>query len=200
MPRTLSSNFETAVESQVVRPVILCALETTGSTIRLTSHMRDITYDSNSYLGNSYLRPFTNIREATDLSANGCDIVLGGYDSTALAAVLSTLTQSKTGTLWIGLLDTSYALIDAPIVVFKGLYDYGEIKDNGRESEIALHYASRLSRQRRGVEFRYTDQSQQALYSGDLGFQYAADAADWSGFWGRAGRPTVIRRRRVGGR
>jgi hypothetical protein len=197
MARTISSDMLTAIADRVLRVCLLAELQTTGATIYLSSLDRNISYSAQSWLGNSWLRPFSTISEASDLSANGCEIALGGLDATAISAILSTFNKSKLGTIHLGLLDSSYALIASPIVLFKGYFDSAQLTEDGDTATAVLSYESQLIRQKEANEFRYTDQSQQALFAGDLGFQYAAKSADWSGFWGRAARPQRIRKRKA---
>lgn len=197
MARTISGDMQTALAASVLRICLLVELETTGSTIYLTSLDRNISYSAQTWLGNSWLRPFSDISEVADLSSTGCQIRLGGLDSTAVSAILQTFTKSKTGTVQLGLLDSSYALISSPLIIFKGKFDHAELFEDGESASAILTYESTLLRQKESNEFRYTDQSQQSLFPGDKGFQYAAQAADWSGFWGRAAKPQRIRKRKA---
>jgi hypothetical protein len=189
--------MQTALADSVVRICILVELETTGATVYLNSLNRDLSYDGHTWLGNSWLRPFSSVAESTDLSTGAFEIRLGGVDTTALALILGNFTRSKYGTMYLGLLDSSYALIADPFVLFKGKFDHAQLSDDGDTGNAVIVYESELIRQKDSNEFRYTDQSQQALFAGDLGFQYAAKAADWSGFWGRAAKPQRIRRRKA---
>jgi hypothetical protein len=194
--RSVTSGMQTALVADVVRPCLLAKLETTGSTIYLNSINKSITFDGQTWLGNGWLRPFAGLGEGTDLTPAGCEIRLGGIDSTTVSTLLGTLNRSKTGTLYLGLLDASYALIADPFVIFKGRFDSVEFNEEEDSATAAVKYESQLIRAKESNEFRYTDQSQQALFAGDLGFQYSAKVADWSGFWGKAGRPRVIRRKK----
>lgn len=196
MARSITSAMATALAADIVRPCLLAKLETTGSTIYLCSLNKSVSFDGQTWLGNGWLRPFSALGEGTDLTPSGCEIRLGGIDSTAVSTLLGTLNRSKSGTLYMGLLDSSYALIADPFVIFKGKFDSVEFNEEDDTATAGIKYESRLIRAKESNEFRYTDQSQQALFAGDLGFQYAAKVADWSGFWGRAGRPRVIRRKK----
>lgn len=196
MARSMSSDMQNALFAQVVRPCLLAKIETTGSTIYLCTLDRSISFDGQTWLGNGWLRPFGGVDEGTDLSPQGCALMLGGIDATAISAILGTLTRSKLGTLYLGLLDSSHALISSPFIIFQGTFSHAEIVEDGDTANASLVYESQLVRSKEANQFRYTDQSQQALFPGDLGFQFASKVADWSGFWGKAGRPRIIRRKK----
>lgn len=196
--RNLTASMQTAVAGSVIRTCLLAKLEFTSTDVYLTSLARNVSWSSQTWLGNGWLRPFSAIGENVDLRASGCSIALGGLDATTISLILNSSKQGKKGYLYLGLLDSSYALISDPQLIFLGRFDSADIVDSGTDASVRLNYESELIRLQRINEYRYTDASQQALYPGDLGFQYSAQAADWSGFWGKAARPKFIRRRKTG--
>lgn len=199
MARSITGAMQSALVADPLRICVLANIDLYPSgTLRLASINRDILFGPNTYLGNGWLRPFSAIRESATVRANGTTITLGGLDQTAVATVLTSLKQGKYGILYLGLLDSSLALIADPIQIFHGRFDTAEIVDDGETSRIDISYESEFIRLNRIEEARYTDQWQKSIYSDDRGFEYASQAADWSGFWGRAAKPKFIRRRKVG--
>jgi len=197
--RNISGSVETAIESEVLRPVYLVALEFGGSTVlNLNDRGRDITWDSRTWLGNGWLRPIRSVQETPEIKATGCEITLAGEISQLLAAALNEVRLSNKGTVYLGFLNSSDALISDPYLLFRGNLDVPTITTSGREVELVLTFESELRGLFRQKEFRYTDQSQQAFFPGDKGFQYVAAIENWSGFWGKAQRPSwVVMKRNI---
>lgn len=197
--RDITGNIETAIESEVLRPVYLVALEFGTSTIvNLNDRARDITWDSRTWLGNGWLRPIRSIQETPEIKATGCEVTLTGEISQLVAAALNDVRLSNKGTVYLGFLNSSDALIADPYLLFKGNLDVPTISTSGREVELTLSFESELRGLFRQKEFRYTDQAQQGFFPGDKGFQYVALIENWNGFWGKAQRPTwVVQKRSI---
>jgi hypothetical protein len=194
--RTLTAGMQTAIAQSTIRPIYFAELEFESQTIRLTSATRDITWDSETWLGNGWLKPLNAIDESAQLRATGCQVILSGLPSSLIAVVLGQSIISKKGTIWLGLLDSSMAIITDPYLIFKGYLDVPEIDDSHEDGTVALNYESDLISLDRPVEYRYSDQAHQALFAGDLGFQYTPQMEDWNGFWGKAERVKWKKRRR----
>jgi len=199
MSRGISAGLLSALQATVLRPIFFVELEFTSSTLYLCTQSLNVSWNSQTWLGNGFIKePLGDYQESNDGRAIGCRIVLDAYDAALTALLLTGLTQSKRGTVYFGALDSSGAVITDPERVFSGFFDSVEFNENGLSSEAVLRYEKEVLEFKRINEFRYTDQSQQALFSGDRGFEYASSVQDWSGFWGKAARPKKTRRRRVG--
>lgn len=188
--------MQTAVAASAIKPIWLVELEFRDTTVRLCNRFRDFEWDSETWLGNGWLRPIGAINESTELRATGCRIELSGADQTMIALVLLEADQSKRGTVWLGALDDDDEIIPDPYQIFSGKLDVPEIQDDIGQSLISLNFESDLISLDRPRELRHTRESQQAIFPGDLGFDYADLLEDWSGFWGRPERPRFKKRKR----
>ncbi len=195
MSRGLTSNLNTALGAEIVRPGFLFEMQTTGATVYLTTRPNHISYGGQTWLANGWLLPTENLEETIDIQANSARIALQGIDSSAISLVLSSLNRSKTGKLHICAFNEAGAIID-PFQCFWGYFDGAELSDDGQNTKLIIRYENDLLRGKSWPEFRYTNNCQQALYPGDKGFEYAALIPDWSGFWGNAARPKFSRKRR----
>lgn len=200
MTRGLSASMLSAIAADVVRPCFLAELEFVGSTLYLSSVSRDVSHLSQNFLGNGLFIGLDGIQESLDVDAFGWSVTLQGADSALMSLVLGSVNQSKNGIIYLALLDSNEQSIASPEEIAHGYFDYAEIDDSGSESSIVLNYESELLGLSRIQEFRYTHFSQQALFPNDFGFQYAAQAEDWNGFWGKSGKAPKPQRKRKKGR
>jgi len=184
MSRTLTTAAKNALDDATVRPFYLFYAEFEGTTLRLCSCSRDLLWGGNYWLGNGWFRGPSSIRETGNIESTGIEVILSGVPATILSLILSYGRQNLPGILYLGLLDSSYAVIADPFILFEGGFDVGKIKKSSSENSVSLSYESHLSSLRRRREVRYTDQQQKLWYPGDKGFEFAAGLENWTGFWG----------------
>lgn len=199
MTRAISAAYQSAIAAQVVRPILFVSMEFLSvSTLFLNSTSINVTWSSQIWLGNGLLYGVEGLQETEEISAFGWRVKLSGEDSSLISLILASGNQGQIGRVYIGALDSTETLIVDPELVAKGYFDYAQIEDTGKEASITVNYETDLQAMKRLQDFRYTHYSQQALFPGDKGFEYASAAEDWSGFWGKSHRaPRVARKRRV---
>lgn len=193
--RTMSSEMLDAIQASTVRPVHLVELEFVTTTLRLSDYARDLTWNSQTWLGNGFLHPLQGIDETSDIQAAGTNIVLTALDTQLLSLILRESNQ-RAGRVWFGCLDEDLELIVDPLLLFDGVIDVPEITDDEQGGTITVSFENDLILLERPSEFRYDNHSQQALFSGDRGFEFTQRTADWSGYWGKSERPKYLKRKR----
>ena len=123
MVKTLSTNNSNVLNDDVIRPVYFIKLEFPSATTHLNSSDRNITFDSQSYLGAGTIGTLSDIEETSELQANGLKLTLTGIPSTYVSIALTTEYQGSSATVYLGFLNSSYALVDDPFVIFVGKVD-----------------------------------------------------------------------------
>jgi hypothetical protein len=194
--RTFSAEMLTAMASSEVKVVWLAQIEFVSTTLYLSTRSWNMDWSGNTYLGNSILRAPNSIRGTKDHVSNGYVIPLVGFDSTIMSLILTELTRAKKAYVYFGMLDASNNLIADPFLAISGNFSTARILSAGRQREVQLNYENDFFTSTRVNIFRYTDQSQQALFPGDTGFQRVAYAADWKGFWGATTRPLTYQKKK----
>lgn len=195
--RTLTTAFKNALNTDTLRPIYLVHLEFGASTnIYLNDRAANFTWDSKTWLGSGFLRPIRSIEEAGELRAVGCEITLTGAVAELVALSLNEARLSNKGRVYLGLLNSDEAIIDTPYLLFAGYLDVPVITYNETEVTLSLQYENDLMNLRNAGEFRYTEQSQRAIYGDDLGFQYVPLMESWNGYWGKAERPKWLKPKR----
>lgn len=196
MARPLSAGMQAVLRDMVVRPCWLVKIEFVGTTVYLSSRDKDVSWSGQTWLGNGWLRGFDGLNEVKDHVSTQLGIVLGGYDPTLVSLVLANTRQDKNCEVYFAMLDASDALIADPYLLYPGQFDSAEIDEAAEDATITLRYENDLMKARRLNVFRFTHQSQQALFPGDLGFQYVSQTADWKGFWGRITSPKAMQKKK----
>lgn len=196
--RDLTSGMQTAIAQSVIRPVFLVSLEFGASTtLYLNDRARNISWNGQTWLGNGWLRPIKAVQEVGEVRAVGCEINVTGAVSELLAYSLNDARLSNRGKVWLGLLDENETLIADPYQLFSGRLDVPTIQATESEISLTLAYENELRGLDRQNEFRFTDQSQKAIYPDDKGFEYVTTVEKWDGYWGVSERPKWVKFKRT---
>lgn len=201
MTRDIDSGVASELQAAVIRPVFFFEGQFDSSYLRLSTMDYDYSWNSQTWLGNGYLRLPQAISESTDLSAESMQITLSGVPGTLVSLVLGETQERLTGKLWLGLLNSSEVLLGTPIQLFSGLLDVPEINVGPEFTDIRLTYESDLIKLEIPKGGRYTDEHQKSLFATDKGFEWVIALQSWSGLWvkGKSARPSSReRRRRIG--
>lgn len=196
MPRSLTPAMQTALRDLVVRPCWLVKIQFNNGYVYLTSRDTDITWNSQIWTSNSWLRSIDGLTNVFDHSYNEVSVILGGLDSNILSLVLGQTSQKNICEIYFAMLNSSNTLIADPYLIFNGLFDDAEIDDAIDETEVRLIFTTEMAKIGRINVFRFTHESQKALFPGDLGFQYVSQAADWKGLWGKSSVPSSNQKRK----
>ncbi len=110
--RSLTAAMAAAVQSTVVRPVLLyegvfySAGSPSEQTIRLHSGVGDLTWDGKTWQGAGNLLSISAVDESEQVSAIGFSVVLAGQSPTLISLALQSIRQNKPGKVWLGLMET----------------------------------------------------------------------------------------------
>ena len=190
MARDFTASFETELSEDVIKPRILWEGDFGSQVVNLWTGESNISWDSKTWLGNGWLHDISAIKEVSEVQAVGARVTLTGVPSELVSLVLQNDNeQGALGKLYFMFLDDDDAIIADPHLFFSGGYDYSVIQESADIVEIEIHYESALAALRRPKVYRYTDESQRALYPNDRGFEYTAFLKEWSGYWGQQENP-----------
>lgn len=184
MARDITASVIAALDDTTLRPFYLFAAEFPTMWLYFSSTDRDISWNSSTWLGNGTFLGMSSIRESEKTEANGIDIILNGVSSTIMSAVLAYSQQNLIGNIYLGLFNDSGAIISDPALLYHGALDTVKISDASDAMHITLVYESTLILLKESANLRYNNASQQVIYSGDKGFEFVEQTAEWSGYWG----------------
>lgn len=185
MARALTAAMLAAMATGNLRPLILYEGEFSGGTVRLFTGYGTIDWNGYTWTGSGQMLNITSIQEVSELQAVNFTISLNGQLSSLLSIALGQVRRGKPGSLWLGLLNSSNALIADPFLCFKGRADKPDIVPDPENAMISVAYESRLIDAARRRERRYTSEDQQIDYPADSGFDYVPALQDTQFTWGR---------------
>lgn len=183
--RTMTPATLAALIAQDLQPVMLFEGVFPAGTVRLWTGLGDVVWNSQTWTGAGTLIGVSEIEETTDVVASGITVALSGVAPQSVALAITDAQQGLPGKIWIGLLDAAGAIIVDPVEVFAGRLDVPQVTDGTESCTITISYESRLIDLSRAREFRYTHESQQALFPGDKGFEYVAGLQQKEITWGQ---------------
>lgn len=185
MARALTAGMLAAMATGNLRPLILYEGEFSGGTVRLFTGYGTLTWNGHDWTGSGQMLNITAIQEVSALQAVNFTISLNGELSALVAIALGQVRRGLPGSVWLGLLDASNALIADPFLCFKGRADKPDIVPDPTHTVISVAYESRLIDASRRRERRYTSEDQQISVPGDLGFDYVPSLQDKQLTFGR---------------
>lgn len=185
MSRDLVAANLQAVESDRVRVIALYEGEFSGGTVRLWTGRGSLSWDGKSWDGAGQLLGFGSVEETNGVVASGTSVSLSGIPVGMMALAISEAEQNAPGSIWLGFMSEDWELLADPILLFSGLLDVPTIIEDGSDTcTVTISYESQLIDLQRAREWRYTHESQQALYPGDLGFEYVSAIQNKTIKWG----------------
>lgn len=190
MARGFTAGFETELAAGAIKPRVFYEGDFGAALgddpLRLWTGETDISWNSETWLGNGWLQGISAIKESPQIRSTGARITLSGVPTELVSLILQNdVEQGARGKIWLAFLDSSDAIIASPHMIFAGDLDTMVLTESIAASSIEIHYESKLAALGRPNIHRYTDQGQKAFYSDDYGFEYTAFLKDWSGYWGR---------------
>ena len=198
MSRVLSSGMESAVEADLVRPIVLVQLlfddvyddETPPNLIHtqlyLWNGIGNLVVGGITYVGAGTLLSIGEIAETSELQANGMTATLSGITDPLLAKARDVDYQGRELKVLLGAMDASNGVISSPVTVFSGFMDTMVINDSAETATIQITVENRLIEFERTRIRRYTAEDQKIDYPNDKGLEFVAEMAEKEIVWGRS--------------
>ena len=185
MSRTLTTAMSNAVTADVVRPVLLIRMVFDTAPLHVWNGVGDLTFSSNTYSGLGDLISISTIEETSDVSASGINVVLTGLKSSFLSTALNEDYQNRPITVFLGFLSAGSSDVVGTLILFKGRMISLEVVDTPEGARVRIDAENRLLDLRRPSNLRYTKESQNFLFSGDVGLNRVNSLMDKEIIWGR---------------
>ena len=207
MTRSISTGFDSVLQGDVVRPIILVEMLFDSGAVRLWNGLTDLVYDSDTYTGAGTLLSVSTVEDTADISARGITISLSGISASIMSLALDEKYQNRTANVYFGIIgvpdllktesgdyfvdfdlinfDVSDSDRNEYVPIFTGLMDQMTIADSGDTLNIGLTVESRMIDLERPRIWRYTSEDQKRVYPNDKGFDYVNDLQTKTILWGR---------------
>ena len=185
MSRNLPAAFSAALSDPNVAPILLFEGEFASGVVRLWTGDGALEWDGRVWTGGGNLIGVSPMEEVSGVVASGASVSLSGVPSELVQIAIEEARQGLPGRAWFGLLTPEGAVIADPAQMFVGRLDVPEIAADGETVTIKISYENRLIDMDRAREFRYTDQSQRAMFPNDAGFNFVTSLQEAELVWGR---------------
>ena len=183
MTRTIDAATVTALSSDSIRMANLIQMDF-SPVVRITDWHRELSLLSETWESSGHILNISSATETAELRINSVSLTLSGVDQTFLSLFLNNNYHDIRVRRYKAFLDSSEAIIGAPVMVFDGrISDFGLDENEGQsniEIVVASHWANYDAKNGR----RSNHNSQQKHFPGDDGFEFAADTVE-DIKWGR---------------
>lgn len=183
MSRGLSGAMLSAIAGGTVYPILFGYFNFSGGAIRVCTHDKDVSWDSQTWTGLGSMVGVEAVAESKDVKANGIVFSLNGIPSSLITEILTNRSRGRECSLWFGSF-VSGSLVANPHKIFSGRMDQPVIEDNGETCNVSISAEGRLVDLQRSRERRFTHEDQQVDYPGDLGLEYVAGLQNREVNWG----------------
>lgn len=181
--RWVSSANETEAAEQSIVPVMFVDLDIVGDRLRLNDSNLTLNWGDFDWLGVGTFGSIDGVDESHDLIAQPVKLTLSGVEAQYVTDARTTQYQGRAAVVYIGLLNKqTLAFIDTPEEVWSGFMDVmtPEADHNVGKITLTCEHWLRLA----ATAGRWTDEDQQARYSGDRFFQFLYEIPGYVGKWG----------------
>lgn len=186
MSRSLTSEMQSAVTADLVRPITLVQCAFDSGNLNLWNGIGDLTVDGVDYVGAGTLLNISAISESAELTANGVSVGLSGVTEPLISKARDEDYQGRELTVLLGVINEDGTVSVDPVVVFSGFMDTMVLNDGGETATIQVTVENRLIEFERTRVRRYTAEDQKIDYPNDKGLEFVAELAEKEIVWGRS--------------
>ncbi len=186
MPRTVDSALLAAFAAPYVEPVHLLQVQFRSRICYAWSGPGTLTWNGNSFLGVGSLGSLGDVKESTDVHADGSSVGLSGIDPVWLGESLTDIQHGAPVQRWMGAVEPGTRnLIGTPYLIFQGQVDKPKIRTGADTIAISLALETRLINHMRASCRRYTTNDQHSNgYPDDIAFSWVEILNDIALVWG----------------
>jgi hypothetical protein len=171
MPRSLSSGLQTQIANDANKIAFLIELNL-SSALRVTDYYADVTYNSNSYIAGGDFVSIESGNETGEAKVEEITITMSNITSTVRDLIEDGNYTDKTANIYIAFFDDDENLVDAT-TYFSGTISNASVSESMDASTLSISVSNHWSNWNLKKGRHFTDESQQQIYSGDKGFEYA---------------------------
>jgi hypothetical protein len=185
MPRDLTQTVQSAAEMTRIRAIVLASIVFDSGTVNLSNCDRNLVWDGTTYYGVGEMGTVSAVEDVAELQAASIRLTLSGITPEFLPLVLQENYQGRPVTLYLAFLDETYAILDAPFVIFTGMVDQ-MAATIGDRATIMITAQNEFARWESPRIRRYTNADQRALYPEDTALRFVPEATEREIYWGSA--------------
>jgi hypothetical protein len=182
--RNIDAGMLAALESGLIRPVILAALSFRSATRYIWTGVGNLVFAGNTYVGIGSFGGLGQVKEGVDDRVDNLQISLSGIDPIILGESLTDIQQGAPATVYFGLMSDTGTLL-GPYQLFGGVVDTADTNVGADTATITLTLESLMVDGQRPSMRRYTSADQRIQFPDDTAFGWVEQLNDLALIWGQ---------------
>ena len=182
--RDIAAATTTASAGEIVRPITFVRLDFSSGLLLAHSAIGEISFSGETYSGVGHLGSVDGVSENMETTPAGLKLTLSGIPTELISVALGEDYQGRDARVYLGFVDSDYALVDTPVLMFRGRLDYMDLQI-GETATITVVAQNRLADWDRPRVRRYNHEDQQDRFPFDVGFEFVPRMVDVAIVWGR---------------
>ena len=178
MDRNATPAFLSELLKSRSEPCYLLEFAFDDGTIRLTDAWKTVTWGANTYNASGHFLNFSGLRETFDMQIPSVSISLSAVDQSWIAVALTKPYIDRPVRIYKAFIDYANGVVTSPLLIFDGRIDAMPIQDDpdGGTCIISVSATNQWSDFERRPGRHTNHNEQQALFAGDLFFEFAGQA------------------------
>ena len=148
MTRSLDTAIINELATLSIKTVFLFEGQWESGFLRLTTAVKDIVYNGNTFIAQGHLLAFDGLEETIKFETNTATVTLGGLVDAVKALALEEQFTNNPAKIYIAFLDENDNIIHEPYLAFEGLMDGMEMVDDfdSKTATISVPITSHFAR------------------------------------------------------
>ena len=172
MSRAFGAASAAAFIAPNVSVITFVMLDFASGIVRVHNSIGTYTWGGEDWIGVGSLGTVSQLEEGADVSPYGITLTLSALDLVVSGAALNEDYFMRPVSIYIGALSADDELLNTPLQMWGGHMDVMEITAGAENDQITINCESELAAFDRSSGLKYTTQSQQIFYPGDLFFNF----------------------------
>ena len=147
-------------------------LDFASGIVRVHNGLGTYTWGGNDWIGVGSLGAVSQLEEGADVSPYGITLTLSALDAVVSGAALNEDYFMRPVEIYIGALSAEDVLLNDPLQMWGGHMDVMSVTAGAENDQITINCESELAAFDRSSNLKYTTQSQQQFYPGDVFFNF----------------------------
>lgn len=183
--RRLSHGQGTALIQDTIIGTTLVKMVFDSGDVCLTNGTRTVDWKGDTYAAVGILGSVGEVEEVSTIEATSIQLTLSGIPTEYINIALNEKYLNNDVYIYFAMFDESYELINAPLLLFRGIMDNMNITLGDHSASVSVECTSRLKDWERLRSSRYNKADQHRRYPLDKGFDFIEVAADHEVIWGK---------------
>lgn len=185
MSRSLPAALAIEFGEKELKPFYAVELLFDSGDLRFWTGYGNITANGETWSGAGSVMNFSEVIEATDLSANGITITLTGLDTQIISIMLGENYRGRSAKIYLGALDATNQPVSDMYQIFAGRMDVMTLQEDGSTATVAIAVENVLIDLERPRTRKLTNEEQLERFPNDESLSGVAQLQDRQIAWGR---------------